>query len=69
MIKKNFNRSPKPSVWARPGMSVIFRAELMPGRESEKRTFRVKTVLPNDRVTLHDFEGEHSENEFEPLRC
>lgn len=68
MIKKNSNQQLKQSVWARPGMRVIFRAELMPGRDSEKRTFRVKNVLPNNRVTLHDFEGEHSENEFEPLR-
>lgn len=68
MTKKNSNQSNKQNVWARPGMRVIFRAELMPGRETEKRTFRVKSVLPNNRVTLHDFEGEHSENEFEPLR-
>ena len=68
MIKKNYQESQKQSVWARPGMRVVFRAELMPGRETEKRTFRVKNVLPNNRVTLHDFEGEHSENEFEPLR-
>jgi hypothetical protein len=68
MIKKNSNQSSKQSVWARPGMSVTFRAELMPGRETEKRTFRVKSVLPNNRVMLHDFEGEHSENEFEPIR-
>src|SRR5438132_941272 len=29
-------------VWARPGMSVTFRAELMPGRDRAERTFRVK---------------------------
>ena len=63
--KKN---SQKSNVWARPGMSVTFRAELMPGLEAERRTFRVKTVHENGRVTLHNFEGEHSENEFEPLR-
>ena len=68
MIKKNSNQSSKQSVWARPGMMVIFRAELMPRRDTEKRTFRVKSVLPNNRVTLHDFEGEHSENEFEALK-
>lgn len=67
-MNRNSNESLKQSVWARPGMKVTFRAELMPGLETEKRTFRVKNVLPNHRVTLHDFEGEHSEKEFEPIR-
>ena len=67
MIKDN-SKQQKESVWARPGMSVTFRAELMPGRAAENRTFRVKAVLINGRVTLHDFAGEHSENEFEPIR-
>ena len=67
-MKKNNSNQPKQSIWARPGMSVVFRAELMPGQVSEDRTFRVKAVLVNGRVTLHDFEGEHSENEFEPIR-
>ena len=58
----------KGNVWARPGMSVTFRAELMPGLEREKRTFRVTAVLTNGRVMLEGFDGEHSENEFEPLR-
>jgi hypothetical protein len=54
-------------VWARPGMRVTFRAELMPGRDSDDRTFRVKELLPSGRVSLHDFEGEHTENEFENI--
>ena len=54
-------------VWARPGMRVTFRAELMPGRDSEDRTFKVKELLPSGRVSLHDFEGEHTENEFESI--
>jgi hypothetical protein len=54
-------------VWARPGMLVTFRAELMPGRESDQRTFRVKELLPSGRVSLHDFEGEHAEKEFESV--
>jgi hypothetical protein len=57
----------KKSVWARPGMTVTFRAEVMPGVEREKRTFRVKEVLPNGAVTLHDFAGEHTRNSFVPL--
>ena len=54
--------------WARPGMSVIFRAELMPGRDRSERTFRVAEVMPSGRVTLEDFTGEHTETEFEPVR-
>ena len=52
-------------VWARPGMLVTFRAELMPGRDRERRTFRVKQLLPSGRVSLHDVDGEHTETEFE----
>ena len=55
-------------VWARPGMQVTFRAELMPGRESTERTFFVKELLPNGRVSLHGADGEHAEKEFEPIR-
>lgn len=54
--------------WARPGMSVTFRAELMPGRSRAERTFRVEGVLPSGRVKLEDFAGEHAETEFEPAR-
>lgn len=57
---------PKGNVWARPGMTVTFRAEVMPRVEKEKRTFRVKEVMPNGNVTLHDFDGEHPENAFIP---
>ena len=54
-------------VWARPGMLVTFRAELMPGRESRERTFRVKELLPSGRVSLHGAEGEHAAREFEAI--
>lgn len=54
-------------VWARPGMLVTFRAELMPGRDSNDRTFRVKELLPSGRVSLHEFDGEHAEKEFESV--
>ena len=50
--------------WARPGMEVTFRAELMPGRSRTERTFRVASVLPSGRVTLEGVSGEHSETEF-----
>lgn len=54
-------------VWARPGMMVTFRAELMPGREREERTYRVNELLPSGRVSLHGVDGEHAEREFEPI--
>lgn len=57
-----------PDRWARPGMSVTFRAELMPGRSRTERTFRVAEVLPSSRVTLEGFTGEHTETEFEAIR-
>ena len=55
------------NVWARPGMTVTFRAELMPGREREERTARVKELLPSGRVTLYEVAGEHAQKEFEPI--
>ena len=65
------NRSPESSenanVWARPEMQVTFRAEIMPGREREERTFRIKEVLPNGRIKLYDFIGEHRQGAFEPI--
>jgi len=57
-----------PNVWARPGMQVTFRAELMPGREGDDRTFRVKELLPSGRVLLHGVDGEHAEKEFERVQ-
>ncbi len=56
------------NTWARPGMKVIFRAELMPGRETSERTFRVDTLLPSGRVLLEGASGEHAEKEFERIR-
>jgi len=55
-------------VWARPGMPVTFRAELMPGRDRQERTFRVKELLTSGRVSLHGVDGEHTETEFEPIQ-
>jgi len=55
-------------VWARPGMQVTFRAELMPGRDRQQRTFLVKELLSSGRVSLHDVDGEHAEKEFEPIQ-
>jgi hypothetical protein len=56
------------NAWARPGMRVVFRAEVMPGRETSERTFRVVTLLPSGRVLLEGASGEHAEQEFERIR-
>ena len=67
--KRNVQTQRKTSdVWARPGMPVTFRAELMPGRDRRERTFLVKELLPSGRVSLHDVEGEHAEKEFDPVQ-
>jgi len=55
------------NMWARPEMFVTFRAEIMPGRDREARTFKIKEVFSNGRVTLYDFIGEHREGAFEPI--
>ncbi len=75
VVKKNgerrnrkADRDSPASVWARPGMSVTFRAELMPGRDRAGRSFRVKELLPSGRVLLDGTGGEHAENEFEHIR-
>ncbi|MGH9881785.1 MAG: hypothetical protein ACRD6N_10145, partial [Pyrinomonadaceae bacterium] len=63
--KPQFSSSNPLSVWARPGMTVTFRAELMPSRERDARTFKVKELLPSGRVLLDGVAGEHAEKEFE----
>jgi len=69
LIKKNngYKRVPAEDMWARPGMLVTFRAELMPGRERAVRTFKVSEILPIGRVLLHGTGGEHTETEFEAI--
>ncbi len=69
IFNKNDSRSKRKTavVWARPEMQVTFRAEIMPGKSREERTFRVSAVLPNNRVTLHEFPDEHRQAEFEPV--
>ncbi len=52
-------------VWARPNMEVTFRAEIMPGKTREERTYRIEEVLTNGRIILQAFDGEHRESEFE----
>ncbi len=67
--KKNVPAEKKViGVWARPGMQVTFRAELMPGRDRQQRTFLVKELLASGRVSLHGVDGEHAEKEFDPIQ-
>jgi hypothetical protein len=61
-------RSQTPDTWARPGMEVVFRAEVMPGRHTPERTFHVTSLLPSGRVLLDGVAGEHTETEFQPIR-
>lgn len=67
IFKRFYSQIVRPGVWARPQMKVTFRAELMPGKNREERTFKIEKVLSNGRVILHDFSGEHREAEFEPV--
>jgi hypothetical protein len=61
-------RAKTPDTWARPGMEVVFRAEVMPGRHTTERTFHVTSLLPSGRVLLDGVAGEHAETEFQPIR-
>ncbi|HYY57241.1 MAG TPA: hypothetical protein VE842_07885 [Pyrinomonadaceae bacterium] len=49
-------------------MLLTFRAELMPGRDPEERTYEVLHVLASGRVELSGMVGQHTEAEFEPAR-
>ena len=49
------------------GMLLTFRAEVMPGRETDQRTFEVVRVLASGRIELVNLQGEHALTEFESL--
>jgi len=66
--KRRTERDTSDDIWARPGMDVVFRAELMPGRDGSQRTFKVQELLPSGRVLLQNFSGEHAEKEFERVK-
>ena len=61
------DKSKAADMWARPEMNVTFRAEIMPGKSREDRTFRIAEVMPNGRVMLHDFIGEYRQGAFEEI--
>ena len=62
---KRRRRDTSLDTWARPGMQVTFRAELMPGRDSDERTFKVTDLLPSGRVLLDGVAGELTQGEFQ----
>ncbi|HEX8068336.1 MAG TPA: hypothetical protein VF546_00190 [Pyrinomonadaceae bacterium] len=64
----SYRRDTASDRWARPGMLVTFRAEIMPSRDRAERTFRVAKLLPSGRVLLEGVAGEHAAREFEPVR-
>lgn len=66
--RKSARRNQPADRWARPGMLVTFRAELMPGRDASERTYRILELLPSNRVLLEGVGGEHMRNEFEAVR-
>ncbi|MDQ6788134.1 MAG: hypothetical protein M3033_15120 [Acidobacteriota bacterium] len=66
-LKKSDDKSKSTGIWARPEMAVTFRAEIMPGKNRDERTFRIQNVLANGRVLLYNFFGEHRQAEFEPI--
>jgi len=68
LFERFYRKISKGNSWARPKMPITFRAEVMPGRSREERTFRVEKVLPSGRVTLQDFIGEHRQSEFETVK-
>ena len=49
------------------GMLMTFRAEVMPGRETDERTFEIERVLASGRIELTNLLGEHALTEFEPV--
>jgi hypothetical protein len=64
----NKRRTQAAAKWTEVGMSLTFRAEVMPGRERAERTFQVARVLASGRVELIGMAGQHKETEFEPSR-
>jgi hypothetical protein len=64
---KGQRKKPLPTETLKAGISVTFRAEVMPGRDKLDRTFQVTRVLANGRIELAELEGQHSLAEFERI--
>ena len=54
--------------WVSVGARVTFRAEVMPGHDTDERTFTVARVDRSGRVELSGLSGEHARTEFESAR-
>ena len=64
---RRFRKGPAVVVGPEVGMQLTFRAEVMPGRETDERTFEVERVLASGRIELANFKGEHNLTEFQPV--
>jgi hypothetical protein len=64
---RRFRKSPSVIGGPAAGMQMTFRAEVMPGRETDERTFEVERVLASGRIELANFKGEHNLTEFQPV--
>lgn len=49
-------------------MKITFRAEIIPDKNREERTFKIEKILSNGRVVLYNFTGEHRKSEFKIIR-
>jgi hypothetical protein len=70
MLTRNSRRRKRklpPSSSPPVGTSLTFRAEVMPGKDRNERTFQVTRVLANARIELARLEGQHSLAEFESV--
>lgn len=66
--RANTKRRAALTNWATAGMSLTFRAEVMPGKETVNRTFQVAQVLASGRVKLNGIDGQHNQQEFESVQ-
>lgn len=54
--------------WVSVGAHVTFRAEVMPGHDTDERTYTVARVDRSGRVELSGLSGQHAKTEFESVR-
>ena len=56
-----------PIEWGTRGMSITFRAEMMPNHSLLERTFSAKELLPSGRVTINGMQGKYVKDSFEDV--
>jgi anti-sigma B factor antagonist len=62
------DHAPRTPTWGAPGTGVTVRAELMQNRSHLLRSFSVKELLPDGRVTLNGIHGEFDRESLELVR-